>query len=183
MRRTQQLGIQTPRLTSLPQRLWYHWQLPAWYLLLLKHFTNLTRTQACISLSLSVFLTHLLAACVDIHFSLPNTHNAWLASMHTSTHMNLITPTDSSFTQYKCARGEQRKLEGRFCCLSYQCLSVSSDLHMIYESLDCLKTPYLQTSCARLMIAKVYSEYFMCALAGKTHTMSINMNWGVFVLM
>lgn len=69
MGRTAQLENQTPHLTntSLPQRPWYHRQLSAWYLLLLKRLTD--PDCMCISLSLSVFLTHLLAACSNCFFS------------------------------------------------------------------------------------------------------------------
>lgn len=97
MGRTGRLGNQTLRLTStsLPRRRRYHWQLSAWYLLLLKHLTDLTctRTQACVSLYLSVFLTHLLSACVHINFSLPDTHNALLASIHTHSQTHVLTHT------------------------------------------------------------------------------------------
>lgn len=78
--KTAQLKNLSPHLTStsLPQRLWYHWQLSAWYLLLLKHLTILTFMG--ISLSLSVSLTHVLAACW-YHFFLPD-----YACKHTHTH-------------------------------------------------------------------------------------------------
>lgn len=85
--KTAQLKNLSPHLTStsLPQRLWYHWQLSAWYLLLLKHLTILTFMG--ISLSLSVSLTHVLAACW-YHFFLPD-----YACKHTHTHANLVSPT------------------------------------------------------------------------------------------
>lgn len=87
MRRTAPLGFQTPCLisTSLPQRPWYHWQLPAWYLLLLKHFTNLTCTQACISLSLSC-LSHPLACCLCWYKIFTARYTQRLTCMHTHTH-------------------------------------------------------------------------------------------------
>lgn len=71
--------------TSLPQRLWYHWQLSAWYLLLLKHLTILTFMG--FSLSLSVSLTHVLAACW-YHFFLPD-----YACKHTHTHTHKFSLT------------------------------------------------------------------------------------------
>lgn len=58
------------------------------------HLSQLhTHTSVC--LTLSHFLTHLLSAYVHINFSLPDTHNALLAGIHTltDTHMYLHTPT------------------------------------------------------------------------------------------
>lgn len=69
---------------SLPPSLWYLCRLSAWYLLpLISHTSH----------SLTASLTHLLAACADINFSLPNTHSvhtqqtpAHRRSRHTHTH-------------------------------------------------------------------------------------------------
>ncbi len=95
------------------------------------HFPSLSFSPTCLlPVLISIFhcqihITPYLPACTHIH-----------AHKLTHTHTHIVAQT-------KFARGEQQKLEGWFCCycLTYQCLSGGSDLCMIYESLDCLKTP------------------------------------------
>lgn len=113
-----QLENPTPCLTSLslPQRLWYHWQLSAWYLLLLKHFPDLTHVHLTFSLPFSpTYLMPVLISIFPCQLHMACTHTL-RKSPHTHTHL---------LAQTTFAKGKQQKWECWLSCYfqTYQCSS------------------------------------------------------------
>lgn len=141
----------------------------AWYLLLDFSDLTCTCTRAHISVSLSVFLTHLLAACVHINFSLPDTDNALLAGMHIHTHAHQLTHTHPHPRPDKICKRRAAETGGVVLLLLSN-LSESSDLCMIYESLYCLKALISNRPVVIwLFIAKVYSTHCHHSHTQKNH--------------
>lgn len=98
--------------------------------------------------SLSAFLTHLLDACVDINFSLPDTHG-----VHTHTHRKFPHTHTHLLAQTIFARGKQQKREGWLSCYfqTYQCSS-GAVICVIYESLNVWRAPILQSCCLNVCL-------------------------------